>query len=301
MFLSRCAMARFRNRFLQNTRSYRGDVFHNRSDARYVVRRISVEPPYTSHQSSASTTAMVPWAAAALILVGVLLWFAVPLAVPFAFRLWQNRHGQRGARGDDARSDGVAEQTDADASRELLPRIAAADAAAQAQIASERVRKGVLRRSRRVTFAPDLASDGENRERLPPSAEDTGAGIGATLCDAIRYNGVDVSAALSRDEDGDECFAVLRGDDIVLELKVRLLEFVRDDDAFIVWFTADRRQTSLAYPIWTLWPHDRRAFERLVAGLEEIPDCCCVSVDACSVKSASRCRRMAARANGCVY
>ena len=165
MFLSRCAMARFRNRFLQNTRSYRGGVFHNRSDARYVVRRISVEPPYTSHQSSASTTAMVPWAAAALILVGVLLWFAVPLAVPFAFRLWQNRHGQRGARGDDARSDGVAEQTDADASRELLPRIAAADAAAQAQIASERVRKGVLRRSRRVTFAPDLASDGENRER----------------------------------------------------------------------------------------------------------------------------------------
>ena len=154
---------------------------------------------------------------------------------------------------------------------------------------------------RHVCSRPGVGWRKQGEERLPPSAEDTGAGIGATLCDAIGYNGVDVSAALSRDEDGDECFAVLRGDDIVLELKVRLLEFVRDDDAFIVWFTADRRQTSLAYPIWTLWPHDRRAFERLVAGLEEIPDCCCVSVDACSIKSASRCRRMAARANGCVY
>ena len=116
-------------------------------------------------------------------------------------------------------------------------------------------------------------------EPLPARAEETGAEIGATLCDVTGHSSVEVSVALSRDEDGDECFELRRGrDDVILELKVRLLEFVRDDDALVVWFTADRRQTSREYPIWTLWPHDLRAYMRLLAKLEEVPACCCVAV-----------------------
>jgi hypothetical protein len=214
------------------------------------------------------------------------------------------------------------ERAGADAPHELLARVAdslaATDAAAQAQVAPDRRPKGVLRRPRSVTFAPELEEvveidiDGEwegaendRRDRaeepLPARPEETGAAIGAILCDETGRNGVDVSAAFSRDEDGDKCFVLLWGGDVVLDLKVRLLEFVRDDDAHVLWFTADQRQTSREHPIWTIWPHDLKTYARLLAGLEEVPDCCCVAVDACSVKSASRCRRMAARANGFVY
>jgi hypothetical protein len=189
------------------------------------------------------------------------------------------------------------------------------------EVAADKTPKGVLRRRRSVTFALDLSSEveidvhmdpeGERtvgaarldqaEEPLPARAENTGAEIGATVCDATGCNGVDVCAALSRDEDGDECFVLLRGRDVLLELKVRLLEFVRDDVHLVVWFTADKRQTSREHPIWTLWPQDLEAFARLLAGLEAVPDCCCVAVEACSVQSASRCRRIAARANGCVH
>jgi len=268
-------------------------------------------------------------AGAVALLGGVLLWFAVHFACR-AFRVQKIEHARRRRRGDEARlpaSEGLAEasqgsvreQAGADARRELLAHLAAADAAAQALIAPEKMLKGVLRKPRSVTFAPELASEveiypyeeweeegGDRRDQaedpLPARAEETGAKIGATLCDVTGRTGVDVSAALSRDEDGDECFVLLRGGgDVILDLKVRLLEFVRDDDALVVWFTADRRQTSREHPIWTLWPHDPKAHARLLAGLEAVPDCCCVAVDACSVQSASRCRRMAARANGCVY
>ena len=267
-------------------------------------------------------------AVAAALLGGVLLWFAVHFACR-AFRVQRRRNARQRRRGDEARppasegvaeaSQGMREQAGTDARRELLARLAAADAAAQALIAPGRRPKGVLRRRRSVTFAPELASEveiapsegwgeegGDRRDQaedpLPARAEETGAELGATLCDVTGRTGVDVSAALSRDEDGDECFVLLRGGgDVILDLKVRLLEFVRDDDALVVWFTADRRQTSREHPIWTLWPHDPKAYARLLAGLEAVPDCCCVAVDACSIQSASRCRRMAARANGCVH
>jgi len=175
--------------------------------------------------------------------------------------------------------------------------------------------KGVLRRHRSVTFAPKLEevveididgkwegadpaeNDRHDRAEEPACPEKTGAAIGAILCDETGRNGVDVSAAFSRDEDGDKCFVLRRGGDVVLNLKVRLLEFVRDDDAHVLWFTADRRQTSREHPIWTLWPHELKAYARLLAELEEVQDCC-VAVDACSVLSASRCRRMAARSIG---
>ena len=130
-------------------------------------------------------------------------------------------------------------------------------------------------------------------------AEENSAEIGATLFDVNGRNGIDVSAAISRDEDGDECFVILRErDDVILELKVRLLKFVRDDDALFVSFTADRRQTLREYPVWTLWPHDLNAYKRLLARLERVPDCCCVAIDACSVQSASRSRRTASRGRG---
>jgi len=215
-----------------------------------------------------------------------------------------------------------ANEGSAQASPRGRERAGATDAAAQAQVAPhsalDRMPKGVLRRARSVTFARELEevveidTNGEweragkdqcdrAEEPLPARPEDTSAEIGATLCDATGCNSVDVCAALSRDEDGDECFVLFRGRDVLLELKVRLLEFVRDDGALVVWFTADRRRTSREHPIWTLWLQDLEAFARLLAGLEAVPDCCCVAVEACSVQSASRCRRIAARANGCVH
>ena len=294
----------------------------------------------------------IPYAGALAVLGGLLLWFALQFGVR-GFRRFRRTLQRRNDARPPATRDAEAaasphglEQADAASPREpveregeaaafphgleqadtatllaLLARLAAANAAAQEQIAPETRPRGVLRRPRSVTFAPVLASeveidpdrewDGGGRreaaeETLPSRAEETGAEIGATLCDVTGRNGVDVSAALSRDEDGDGCFVLRQArddesDDVVLELKVRLLEFVRDDDALVVWFTADPRQTSRMYPIWTLWPHDLRAYTRLLAGLKGVPECCCVAVDACSVRSASRCRRMAARANGCVY
>jgi len=201
-------------------------------------------------------------AGAAALLGGVLLWFAVHFAGR-AFRVQKIEHAPRRRRGDEAR----------------LP---ASEGLAEASQGSVR--------------------EHQAEDPLPARAEETGAKICATLCDVTGRTGVDVSAGLSRDEDGDECFVLLRGEgDVILNLKVRLLEFVRDDDALVVWFTANRTRTSREHPIWTLWPHDPKAHARLLAGLEAVPDCCCVAVDACSVQSASRCRRMAARANGCVY
>jgi len=79
------------------------------------------------------------------------------------------------------------------------------------------------------------------------------------LCNEFGHNGIDVSAAFSRDEGGDKCFVLRRGGDLVLNLKVRFLEFVRDDAANVLWFTADRRQTSCEHPIRTLWPHELKA------------------------------------------
>ena len=325
---------------------------------------------------------MIPFVGALSLLGGLLLWFALQFGIrgfrrfrrtfqrrndarPPATREAEAAASPHGLEQADAASpcepverEGEAaafphglEQADTATLLALLARLAAANAAAQEQIAPETRPRGVLRRPRSVTFAPVLASkveidpdgewDGGGRrdeaeenlpspaeetevdidpdgswegggrrdeaeETLPSRAEETGAEIGATLCDVTGRNGVDVSAALSRDEDGDACFVLRRGeddgsDDVVLELKVRLLEFVRDDGALLVWFTADRRQTSREYPIWTLWPHDPRAYTRLLTGLKGAPDCCCVAVDSCSVRSASRCRRMAARAYGCVY
>ena len=222
---------------------------------------------------------MAPLCAEAMALLGgVLLWFAAQASFR-AFHVQWGKHRRRRARGDP------------------LGRLAAAD----------KTPKGIFRRPRSVTFAPELASvveitdaEWEDEEPLPARAEEGGTEIGATLCDATGRNSVNVSAALSRDEDGDKCFTLLRGGDVVLDLKIRLLEFVRDDDAHVLWFTASQRQTSREHPIWTLWLHDPRAYTRLLAGLEDVPDCC-VAVDECSVKSASRCRRMAARANGFVY
>jgi len=176
---------------------------------------------------------------------GELLWFAVSFALR-AFRVQWSKNGRRPrARGDGARppaKEGVAEASprglehaDSDALRsQLLALIPAADAEAQEQIAPEKRPKGVLRRPRCVTFAPQLEleveiePDGDRRDQAEEALRaraEAGAEIGATLCDVTGRNGVDVSAALSRDDDCDECFVLLRGeDDVVLELKVRLLE-----------------------------------------------------------------------------
>jgi len=104
-------------------------------------------------------------AVAAALLGGVLLWFAVHFACR-AFRVQRRRNARQRRRGDEARppasegvaeaSQGVPEQAGTDAHRELLARLAAAD---QALIAPGRRPKGVLRRRRSVTFAPELASD----------------------------------------------------------------------------------------------------------------------------------------------
>jgi len=109
----------------------------------------------------------------AALLGGVLLSFAALFAFR-AFRVQQIEHARRRRRGDEARlpaSEGVAEasqgavreeQAGVGARRELLPHLAAADAAAaQALIAPEQMLKGVLRRPRGVTFAPELASEVE--------------------------------------------------------------------------------------------------------------------------------------------
>ena len=108
-----------------------------------------------------------PWAEAAAIHSGVLLWFAVSFALR-VFRVQWSKNGRRPrARGDGARppaNEGVAEASprglehaDADALRpQLLALFAAADAEAQEKIAPEKRPKGVLRRPRCVTFAPQL-------------------------------------------------------------------------------------------------------------------------------------------------